>query len=188
MNDRREQHLTDGELLEWLDGSAGPAVRTHLDGCAACRCEADGLQDGIARYAIAMRRQASEAQSARMAGGLAPAHRMQRRMQHRLQHRLRWVGAGVLAVLLAAQTVWMMKTRPAPGAAQAVAHPAAAAVPQPAAALGHDSMSDDELLQAVNNDLSDEVPQALAPVGAITEARNRIASQEERKSETQAVK
>ena len=40
-------------------------------------------------------------------------------------------------------------------------------------------MSDDELLQAVNNDLSDEVPQALAPVGAITVARNRIASEVE---------
>lgn len=182
MNDH--QHLTDGELLEWLDGSAGPAVQAHLDGCAACRSEAHGLQDGIARYAIAMRRQATASQSARMAGGLAPA----RRVQLRINHRLRWVGAGVLALLLAAQTALMMKTRPAASAAQAVAHPAAAAVPQPAAALGNDSMSDDELLQAVNNDLSDEVPQALAPVGAITEARNRIASQEERKSETQAVK
>jgi hypothetical protein len=187
MNDH--QHLTDGELLEWLDGSAGPTVRTHLEGCAACRGEAHGLQDGIARYAIATRQQAAASQSARMAGGLASA----RRMQLRINHRLRWVGAGVLAVLLAAQTAWMMKTRTAPVASQAVARPAAAAVPQPAAALtrdrmGNDSMSDDELLQAVNNDLSDEVPQALAPVGAITEARNRIASQEERKSETQAVK
>jgi hypothetical protein len=33
-------------------------------------------------------------------------------------------------------------------------------------------MSDDELLEAVNNDLNREVPQALAPVGAITTARN----------------
>ena len=37
-------------------------------------------------------------------------------------------------------------------------------------------MSDDELLEAVNNDLSREVPQALAPVGAITVGRNRIAA------------
>ena len=96
-----------------------------------------------------------------------------------MQHRLRWIGAGVLALLLAAQTAWMMKARPAPRAPQAVSHPAAAATPQPAAALGHDTMSDDELLQAVNNDLSDEVPQALAPVGAITESRNRIASEDE---------
>jgi hypothetical protein len=185
MKDRTELHLTDDELTEWLDGSAGPAVRTHLDGCAACRREADGLQDGIARYVIATRREAALAEAARMAEEFAPARAT---VQLRINHRLRWVGAGVLALLLAAQTVWMMKTHTAPGAAQAAAHPAAVAAPQPAAALGHESMSDDELLQAVNNDLSDEVPQALAPVGAITEARNQIASQVERKSETQEVK
>ncbi len=176
MNDRAKQHLTDEELLEWLAGEDGAAVRTHLDGCAACRDEAHALQDGISRYAIATRRQAAEAQGARLAQGFAPGLR--------IQHRLRWIGAGVLALLLAAQTAWMMKTRPAASASQAVFHPAAAATPQPAAALGHDTlghhtMSDDELLQAVNNDLSDEVPQALAPVGAITEARNRIASEDE---------
>jgi hypothetical protein len=190
MKDRTELHLTDDELTEWLDGSAGPAVRTHLDGCAACRREADGLQDGIARYVIATRREAAQAEAARMAEEFAPARAT---VQLRINHRLRWVGAGVLALLLAAQTVWMMKTHTAPGAAQAAAHPAAVAAPQPAVALNHggmgnESMSDDELLQAVNNDLSDEVPQALAPVGAITEARNQIASQVERKSETQEVK
>ena len=37
-------------------------------------------------------------------------------------------------------------------------------------------MSDDELLEAVNNDLSREVPLALAPVSAITSARNKIAA------------
>jgi hypothetical protein len=37
-------------------------------------------------------------------------------------------------------------------------------------------MSDDELLEAVNNDLSRDVPQALAPVSAITVARNKIAA------------
>ena len=151
MKDRTEQHLTDDELPEWLDGSAGPAVQTHLDGCAACRSEAHGLQDGICALRHRDAAAGGGAQSARMAEGLAPA----RRMQLRMQHRLRWVGAGVLALLLAAQTAWMMKTRPAPAsAAQAVAHPAAAAIPQPAAALGNDSMSDDELLQAVNNDLA----------------------------------
>ena len=178
MNDRTKQHLTDDELLEWLDGSAGPAVRTHLVDCGPCRAEAHALQDGISRYAVATRRQAAAAQSARLAEGFAPARAL-------VWHRLRWVGAGALALLLMAQTAWMMKVRPAPVAPQAVSHPAAAtalASAQPVA------MSDDELLQAVNNDLSDEVPQALAPVGAITVARNRIASEVERKSANQAVK
>ena len=176
MNDRAKQH-SDGRGIAGVAGREdGPAVRTHLEGCAACRDEAHALQDGISRYAIATRRQAAEAQGARLAQGFAPARTP-------VRHRLRWIGAGALALLLAAQTAWMMKTRPAASASQAVFHPAAAATPQPAAALGHDTlghhtMSDDELLQAVNNDLSDEVPQALAPVGAITEARNRIASED----------
>lgn len=74
----------------------------------------------------------------------------------------------MLALLLAGQTMWMMK-RPAPAPARPIA--SAPLTAQPAV-----SMSDDELLEAVNNDLSREVPQALAPVGAITSARNKIAA------------
>src|SRR5208282_5881592 len=141
-------HLTDEQLLEWLDGAARPTVQEHLASCEPCRAEADALRDGISRYAIALRRESAEAQSARLAKGFAPALRM--------QHRLRWVGAGVLALLLAAQTAWMMKPWATQGAAQSHAaspKPTAAAAPaspQPAA------MSDDELLQAVNNDLDSE--------------------------------
>jgi hypothetical protein len=167
-------HLTDEQLLEWLDGAAGPALQAHLESCAACRAEAHELQDGISRYAIALRRQAAQAGSVRLKG-FAPGRR--------LQHRLRWVGTGVLAVLLAAQTVWMMRQRPG---AQSVPRPIAAAVP--ASPLPATSMSDDELLQAVNNDVNDEVPEALAPVGAITVARNRMAVSANQQSETQEVK
>jgi len=37
-------------------------------------------------------------------------------------------------------------------------------------------MSDDELLDAVGRDLDRDVPQALAPVSAITVARNQMAA------------
>jgi hypothetical protein len=157
-------HLTDEQLLQWLDGSASPPSQAHLESCARCRAEAFAIQDGISRYVISLRRQAAQAQSTHLTGDFAPAGIL-------AQHRLRWAGALVLALLLAAQTAWMMKPRPA----QSASHPAAAAHPHPAAA-SDDPLSDDELLQAVNNDLSREVPQALAPVGAITVARNRIAA------------
>jgi hypothetical protein len=173
MNDRAKQHLTDEQLLEWLDGAASTEVHGHLKSCELCRSEADALQDGISRYAIAMRREAHEAQSVALAKGFAPARRV--------QTRLRWAGAGVLAVMLAAQTAWMMRLRPA----QDTARPLAVASPVPQAAA---AMSDEELLQAVNNDLSDEVPQALAPVGAITVARNRMAISANQRSEAQEVK
>jgi hypothetical protein len=171
------RHLTDEQLLEWLDGGASPEAQGHLKSCEPCRSEAEALQDGISRYAIAMRRQAQESRSAGVAKGLAPA----RRAEHLAQTRLRWVGAGVLAVLLAAQTAWMMRQRPAQDTARPIA--VVAPVPQPNAA-----MSDEELLQAVNNDLSDEVPQALAPVGAITVARNQMAVSASERSEAQEMK
>jgi hypothetical protein len=47
---------------------------------------------------------------------------------------------------------------------------------QPSSQSGN-QMSDDELLEAVNNDLNRDVPQALAPVEAITVARNQIAAE-----------
>ena len=155
-------HLTDEQLAEWLQAEDSPQTQLHLASCAQCRAEASQLRDGITRYSIAMRRQADAAQSASMAQTFAP-----RRAQAR--HRLRWAAAATLALLLAAPTAWMMKPRHVP----AIPQPAAGATlnPQPTAA-----MSDDELLEAVNNDLSREVPQALAPVSAITTARNRIAA------------
>jgi hypothetical protein len=176
-NDPTKQHMTDVQLMEWLDEAASPEVQGHLRSCEACRTEAEALRDRISRYAIAMRRQAQEAQSVGLAKGFAPAHGVQRCVQTKL----RWIGAGVLAVMLAAQTAWMMKLRPAQDTARPVA--VAAPVPQPAI-----PMSDEELLQAVNNDLNDEVPQALAPVGAITVARNRMAVFANQQSEAQEVK
>lgn len=155
-------HLTDEQLAEWLAGEASQETQAHLDGCAPCQAEARQLKDGIARYTVAMRSQSAQAQQAHLAGSITPRKALAR-------HRLRWAGAGVLALVLAAQTAWLMKPRPAPVASQPIA--SAPVNPQPTAA-----MSDDELLEAVNNDLSREVPLALAPVSAITSARNKIAA------------
>ena len=153
-------HLTDEQLAQWLEGEDSQQTQSHLAGCAQCRTEALDLRDGLSRYAIAMRRQAADAQSACMAGHFAPQKALAR-------HRLRWAAATVLALMLGAQTLWMMN-KPHPQDRGIVSAPLQ---PQPAA-----SMSDDELLEAVNNDLSREVPQALAPVSAITVERNQIAA------------
>jgi hypothetical protein len=156
-------HLTDDQLAGWLAGEVNQETQRHLDGCEQCQAEASQLRDGISRYTVAIRRQSAQAQSAHMARTIAPRRAL-------ALHRLRWAGAGVLAILLAVQTVWMMKPRPAPSAPRPIA--SAPVTAQPAAA----SMSDDELLEAVNSDLSREVPQALAPVSTITTERNKIAA------------
>jgi len=160
-NQSGTNHLTDEQLAAWLLGEAPRDTYVHLESCTQCHAEALQLQDGISRYAIATRQQSARAQSVRLAGNFAPRKAL-------ILHRLRWAGAGVLAMLLAAQTAWMMKPAPVAISAPVASTPV---VSQPAA-----QMSDDELLEAVNNDLSREVPLALAPVSAITTARNKIAA------------
>jgi hypothetical protein len=157
------KHLTDEQLAGWLAGDSGQETLSHLACCEPCRTEAVQVRDGISRYSLAMRRESARAQGgAHLTGNLVPRKAL-------AWHRLRWAGAGVLVLLLAAPTAWMIKSRsPAPTSQPRVSAPLN---PQPAA-----PMSDDELLEAVNNDLSREVPQALAPVSAITAARNQIAA------------
>jgi hypothetical protein len=157
-------HLTDEQLTQWLEGEDSPQTQSHLAGCAQCRTEAQELRDGISRYAIAMRRQADRAQSLCLAGQFAPQKALAR-------HRLRWAAATALALLLATPTAWIWMKMPHRPLVELQPIATARSSPQSAAA-----MSDDELLEAVNNDLNREVPQALAPVSAITTERNRIAA------------
>jgi hypothetical protein len=156
------KHLTDEQLADWLSGEANQETQTHLESCTRCHSEAVTLRDGISRYSLAMREQSARAQSAHMVGNFVPRKAL-------ALHRLRWAGAGALALLLAAQTAWMISSRPPATASR----PLTSAPPNSQSAA---QMSDDELLEAVNNDLNREVPQALAPVSAITTARNKIAA------------
>lgn len=132
------------------------------------------MREGVLRYSMALRRQSALAQSAQLPGNFAPGKVL-------VWHRLRWVGAGVLAILLTAQTAWMMKPHTVPQITRPVAN--SQPNPQPNTQSG-DQMSDDELLEAVNNDLSRDVPQALAPVSAITLARNQIAAETSKSNES----
>jgi len=163
------KHLTDEQLAEWLAGEGSDETHAHLRGCASCNAEAINLRDDVAQYSVALRRKSSRAQNARVTGNFAPGKALAR-------HRLRWAGATVLGLLLAAQTAWMMKpheqtTRPAANSQASMQVNS-----QPGSESGN-QMSDDELLEAVNNDLNRDVPEALAPVEAITVARNQIAAE-----------
>ncbi len=90
-------HLTDEQLAQWLGGEDSQQTQSHLATCAQCRTEALDLRDGLSRYAIAVRRQAADAQNVSMAGQFAPQKAL-------LRHRLRWAAAGALALVLGAQT------------------------------------------------------------------------------------
>jgi hypothetical protein len=157
------KHLGDDALAQWLSGEASVEEQAHMDECARCKAEAMALGDGISRYRLALRRQASErmhARPLRVSGALAT-------------RRLGWAGVA-LAVALAAPAAWMMRPHVVPaGQSSAVTQTG----PQLGSQMGSQvRMSDDELLDAVGRDLDRDVPQALAPVSAITVARNQMAA------------
>jgi hypothetical protein len=156
-------HLTDEQLTEWLAGETNQQTQLHLADCAQCRAEAFELRSVISRYSIAMRWLADGARSAPVTENFAFRRVLAR-------HRPRWAAATMLALLLAAPATWMWMKMPRTPLVNLQPIATAHSNLQPAA-----SMSDDELLEAVNNDLNREVPQALSPVSAITMARNRIA-------------
>jgi hypothetical protein len=189
-------HLTDEQLATWLASEASPQAESHLAICAQCRAECEQLRFDIRRYSLAMRRHASDSQDMHLT--LRPAslrdalrnasqsksqNGLQIESRHGLRHASRdesrhglpitprWATAAVLALLLIVPTAWtgIKLLHPPTVAVRTVAAPRANPLPTAA-------MSDDELLQAVNSDLSREVPQALAPVSAITVARNSLAA------------
>ncbi|MGA3128079.1 MAG: hypothetical protein ABSD13_15355 [Candidatus Korobacteraceae bacterium] len=165
------KHLTDEQLAGWLAGEEDQQTGSHLDSCPQCNAEALELRDGISRYAVAMRRQSSFAENAHMNGRLAPRRTL-------ALHRLRWAGSGALALLLAASTAWLMIRPPAqnPTMQSYRTIDPAASSQNDANSKPSSQLSDDELLEAVNNDLSREVPEALSPVSAISVERNKLAA------------
>ncbi|PSH04701.1 MAG: hypothetical protein CXZ00_04800 [Acidobacteria bacterium] len=156
------KHVTDEQLAGWLAGEADSETQEHVQRCEQCHAEATAVRRGISRYALAVRRESAYAHRACMAKEIAPRKLL-------ALHRLRWFAAGVLALLLAAQTAWMMKPRSGATTSQSATSVEVNLGP----AI---QMSDDELLNAVHNDLNRVVPQALAPVSVITIARNDIAA------------
>jgi hypothetical protein len=160
------KHLNDDELAQWLSGEASVEERAHVDHCARCKAEAMALGDGISRYALELRRQASEGMNPRPL-------RVSRTLATR---RLGWAGVA-LAVVLAAPAAWMMRPHVAPMGQTGAVTQTAQADSQMGPQMGsHMKMSDDELLDAVGKDLDRDVPEALAPVSALTVARNQMAS------------
>jgi hypothetical protein len=165
-------HLTDDQLADWLAGERAEETRTHMESCNECRSEALIMRDGISRYRINMRERSRQAHIERLATGFSAQTAL-------FVLHLRWAATAAVVVMLAAPTAWMLKTRNT-----AVSSPQATAPVQSSPAT---TMSDDELLEAVNNDVNRDVPEALAPVSAITVARNKIAAASDTAAKAQRI-
>ena len=153
-------HLTDEQIADWLAGEGSAETQRHLADCAACASETAALSGGVRRYALAIQQEARPS-------AVRSLHKFNVRRELKWL-RLRWASAVALGLLLAGTTAYVAVPHEAPTPVETVRTPQ----PQPAVP----AMSDDELLEAVNNDLNRDVPRALAPVGHITAERNRIAA------------
>jgi hypothetical protein len=138
----RMTHLENSAWAAWLAGEENLAALEHLGWCAACRKEATGLRRALAafRETIHAAGETHEIAWVRPADDCAEAGWRWAFM--------RWVPRAALAVCLLAAVLLMHSPRPAPPPASSDA-------------------ADNALLQSIQNDLSRQVPSALAPAESL---------------------
>ncbi len=142
------KHLTEQEQNNWLLGERAAAAEAHLRACAECRAQVESMHHGLAAF-----RNASLAWSTDEA----------RRVQHALPRRPAprsfahtWAAGCAAAVLAAAVGL-------------AGLHPRHAS-PVPSAQAG---LSDDALLEQIDQQVGGSVPEAMQPLTGSTETAAR---------------
>ena len=129
-------HLTEVELVDWLDGILTPSRAVHLEACDACRATAARLREAVARaqdveipepsplfwehFSQRVHDGVREASAGQPAGWLGWAQNAT----------LRWATAGTVLTLLLVSGVWWASAPPGEPAAPRIASapPADAAV------------------------------------------------------------
>lgn len=135
-------HLENAAWAAWLSGEENPATSKHLDACGACAEESRGLRGSVKAFREALFNAGEMHPIAwtRPAEARAEAH--WRPMLQRWAPRLALAACVLAAVLLM--------------------H-----APQPAPAPVSSDAADNALLQSIQNDLSRQVPTALAPAESL---------------------
>lgn len=143
-----QEHLTDEQLAELLDGNAGPDAREHLTLCPACRDEQEQLRRALVRYARTATAAAERAEGFWQRQQASIAARL---TQHPVPRRLAWAAAAasvaLAAILLIGRT------------------------PQPAPKAEVDP--DSALLVDVERSVKRELPQALEPAALLAQELSR---------------
>ena len=146
-------HLNQEQLTEWLLGTEDREIAQHLESCEACRVESEGLRAAITGYRQAVH-QAAEREPAFWA---RQRHAITSALpQRRFIHYFRWAATAAMVLVVAAAFVLTRSPEP----------------PQQA----KNELSDDVLLQQVENSIGRGYPAALAPAVLIDEERSRVLS------------
>ena len=146
-------HLNEEQFTEWLLGTNERETAEHLAACDTCRAESESLRTAIAGYREAAN-QAAERDAAFWARQRHTIH--SRNRSQRFVPYIRWAAAAVMVLVVLAAFVLTRS-------------------PQPAQRAKND-LSDDALLQQVENSLDRSYPAALAPAVLIDQERSRALS------------
>ena len=151
-------HLSDGEFAELLGGSASQTVLAHLQVCAECSVEAHDLREAIGGFRNLL-----------TASTLAPAWQRSDQAAAPAVHRWGLRLAGALAILLMVSGGILLDRN-------------SATRPQ---ILTSASVSDAELLDQVQAQLTSDAPAALEPVDYLAEERQEILQSTQRQRANQ---
>jgi hypothetical protein len=145
-------HLSEDQIAEWVLGTRDKYILRHLETCAACSREGEELRSTLAGFRDAVHATAGRDLSFWKNQQVA----VRERLSAQDWYPLHWAWVWVMVVVLITAILLMR----APNV--------------PRNYPGEDA--DNALLEAVQGDLSREVPQALAPAVLIAEERNEILS------------
>jgi len=146
-------HLNNEQLTAWLLGESDQPTAQHLETCAACSAEADGLRDSVASFRTMIVTAAERDERFWAQQRLLTRQRVE---SHHRAPFLRWAAALAMA-LVAVAALFLLHT------------------PQPAQ-TAKDEAGDEALLQQVDRDIERDYPQALAPAVLIDRERNAALS------------
>ena len=148
-------HWSDEQMIAWTLGERNVAMAEHLAACEACRRELAELQGALAAYRGDVQGAAAgdDSRWLRIRAGVAAR-------ANEPSHGLRWALSGGLALLALSSGLLVAPPQRHPSP---VAHKV--------------EMSDEQLLNEIQDDLSRSAPEALAPAETLQQERAALLAQ-----------
>ena len=145
----RKTHMSNWDQEEYALGQRTPEMIQHLRECDACRHGVEQLEQGVALFRDSAMEWSAQCVETRLQ--TTPAFSL-KGMKPRLMPAMKWAMAAVLILLVLLPLSRLLLHRP---------ESARIASPASAVAAGDASLGDDALLQEVDEQVSEEVPDSM---------------------------